>query len=212
MTIPKGVITALVGQNGAGKTTLLHILATVDKPSSGKVLYGKVPLSRFRRRHRGQIGWVGHQPLVYDELTARENLRFFADLYGISNPEQIVQDWLERVDLTSVGDRPCSEYSRGMKQRLSIARALIHDPSLILLDEPLSGLDRDGRRRVLELLRELKHREKTLVIVTHDLQLTQDEVDTVGILHQGKLVEHHVLEAGEILLDAHQQHMPSMRI
>ena len=207
MEIRPGTVTALVGPNGAGKTTLLHVLATIHEPSTGSVSFGKKSFAVFSRKHRNRIGWVGHQSLLYEELTGRENLQLFAELYGVASPNDVVHKWLERVGLLAEADRPSGTYSRGMKQRLSIARALIHRPSILLLDEPFSGLDRAGSAVIVDILMECKRDGRTVVLVTHDLELCHPTVDSVAVLHNGSLVEHHVLGDGESLLDAYQRYI-----
>lgn len=200
-----GTMTALLGGNGAGKTTLLNILATLDTPSNGSIHYDKIAWKNFARKHRTQIGWVSHDSLIYDELTGRENLEFYARMYGISKPEQLTEHWLKRVGLTDAADRRASAYSRGMRQRLTIARALLHEPRLVLLDEPTTGLDQNGIRDVSELFTELRNDGRIVVLITHDHHVLDGRIDRLVILKRGKLTfDDHAQTAAEIL-DAYQQ-------
>lgn len=186
LELEPGSTTILLGANGAGKTTLLNILATLDAPTSGEIHYGEdVDWQNFSRRGRRNIGWVSHDSLVYDDLTGMENLEFYADLYGVGADPCAA--WLDRVGLTDAADQLVRTYSRGMRQRLSIARALLHAPSILLLDEPLTGLDRVGRGEILELLSKLRDQGRFIVMITHDLDLPEDFVDNLAVLNRGKL-------------------------
>lgn len=187
LDLEAGTIYAIAGDNGAGKSTLLNLLATVDEPTSGQLHYGDLPLAQFRRRARHRIGWVSHSSLLYDELTARENLRFFGRMYGIDELEPRVDRWLERVDLDDVAHRSVHTFSSGMKQRLTIARALIQNPQLLLFDEPATGLDQQGNRFVIQLLRRLADQGRIIVVVSHDFDLLEQLADQLVILHRGKV-------------------------
>lgn len=197
-----GTATALVGENGAGKTTLLNILATLDRPSSGTLMYDDLGFDEFARRHRRNIGWVSHDSLLYEDLTGAENLQFYAAMYGAPDPNGLAHGWLERVGLTEFADRRTSAYSRGMRQRLSVARALLHSPDLLLLDEPLTGLDQGGRDRLMALFSEIRDAGAIVVLITHDLHLTSEFVDRVAVLKRGKLTYHGAAD----VLDAFVEH------
>lgn len=198
-----GTVTALIGGNGAGKTTLLNILATLDRPTSGKIRYDDVGFDAFAKSGRRDIGWVSHESLLYADLSGRENLQFYARLYGLDNPPALATEWLENVELADVGDRRVSAYSRGMRQRLSVARALLHDPGILLLDEPLTGLDKPGRERLLDVFAGQRDRGKIIVMITHDLAVTASLVDTVVVLKRGKLTYR---GAESSLIDAYASH------
>ena len=187
LTFTAGSITAVVGANGAGKTTLLNILATLDKPSSGKIHYDSFSWESFAKRGRGLVGWVSHAPLVYPDLTGRENLSFYANMHGIEHDAKALESWLERVALEHAADKLVHTYSRGMVQRLTIARALLNDPRLIILDEPLTGLDRSGRSEITALFKELKERGKILILSTHDLHSLAGLCDELVVLRKGKV-------------------------
>ncbi len=198
LSFEAGTTTAVVGENGAGKTTLMNIVATLDQPTSGTVRYGKMSFPHVARKRRDTIGWVSHEALVYDDLSGFENLQFYGRMYGLDDVDERAKSWLERVGLGDVGDRRVRAYSRGMRQRLSVARALQHDPTLVLLDEPLTGLDQGGRKLLMDLFADLKEAGKILVMITHDLHLTNEQVDRVAVLKNGKLA--HV--GTEAVLDA----------
>lgn len=185
MTLTRGSLTVLLGPNGAGKTTLINILATLDRPTAGSVKFGELGLEEFSKRGRHNIGWVGHDGLIYDDLTGLENLHFFANMYGVD--KAACAKWLHRVGLNDAADQLVKQYSRGMRQRLSIARALLHNPPLLLLDEPLTGLDPAGQKTMLELFGQLKHQGRILVMITHDLDLPAEFVDQVAVLERGRL-------------------------
>jgi heme exporter protein A len=187
LAFPRNTVTALVGENGAGKTTLLNILATLDRPTHGTVRFGDQPFDSFTKTGRSKIGWVSHDALVYEDLTGRENLEFYGRMYGLETPDRLAEKWLERVGLDDVGARRVRAYSRGMRQRLSVARALLHQPPLLLLDEPLTGLDRAGRDLLMKLFASQRDRGCIVVMITHDLHVTRDLVDRVAVLKRGKL-------------------------
>jgi heme exporter protein A len=183
-----GSMCALLGHNGAGKTTLLGILSTLMRPTDGKVRYVRggrdVPMDDELRR---DIGLLAHASLCYGELTATENLAFVAGLYDI-DPAGI-GTVLDRVGLAAgARQRPARTYSRGMLQRLALARALLTRPSLLLLDEPFTGLDRGGALALGEQLGELKAQGAIVVVVTHDLEAIADRTDHVAVLRRGQLV------------------------
>jgi heme exporter protein A len=169
LSIPAGATVALLGPNGAGKTTLLRILATLARPSSGEVAIDGLDLRRDAQDIRRRIGYLGHQPMLYEELTAEENLHFFARMYGVQNRQARVGALLERVGLRLKAKDRVRDLSRGQTQRLALARALLHDPSLLLLDEPDAGLDEQGIALLEEILRERSAAGQTAIFTTHDL-------------------------------------------
>ncbi|MFU8806624.1 MAG: ABC transporter ATP-binding protein [Bradymonadaceae bacterium] len=200
-----GQLTAILGGNGAGKTTMLNILATLDRPSQGEVFYGKRSWKDFARRGRAQIGWVSHDSLLYSELTGRENLLFFARMYGLKAPVELTEKWLENVGMTRAGDQRVDTYSRGMRQRLTVARALLHDPRLILLDEPTTGLDQEGTRQIIDLFSALRDQGRVVILITHDLGMLADRIDRLCILKQGKLTYEGEARSQEEILEAYEQ-------
>lgn len=206
LTLNQGTITALLGGNGAGKSTLLTILATIDKPSSGELTYGSASRDQFRRQSRHRVGWVSHETLIYEELTARENLTFFAQMYGLDHIPRRCDAWLERVGLRQASDQLVRTFSRGMKQRLTIARALLSNPRLLLLDEPATGLDQPGIALLRELLLELRDRGRIIVVVTHNISLARALADRVLILRRGKLVFDRPLDQIEDLASTYSKY------
>ncbi|HEX5556285.1 MAG TPA: ABC transporter ATP-binding protein [Gaiellales bacterium] len=163
LRVGEGEFVLVTGPNGAGKTTLLRVLATVLRPSAGDVSVGGHELPRAAHRARPLVGYVAHGPLTYPGLTARENLELYAALYGV--PDGLVGPALDRVGLDARGGDLVAEFSRGMAQRLALARACLHAPALLLLDEPTAGLDADGR----DLLREvLAEPGRTVIVSTHE--------------------------------------------
>ena len=163
LEVGRGEVVLLVGPNGAGKTTLLRVLATVLRPSEGDVAVENCPLPRQARKVRARIGFLAHEPLVYPELTVTENLELYAALHGVTGDR--VSAVRERVGLGRRGNERAVELSRGLRQRLGIGRALLHDPSLLLLDEPTAALDEDGRSLLREVLAE---EGRTVVVATHE--------------------------------------------
>ena len=181
-----GQLTCLLGQNGAGKTTLLRILASLQKPNSGQILLdGQALPDGFHR----QIGAVMHQTFLYEYLTALENLRFYAQLYQVPAETPQLKEALVRVGLGKVREVPVRTFSRGMKQRLTIARALISDPQLLLFDEPYTGLDLSGCQLLNELLVEEKAKGRIILATTHEFEFVRQVADRFVILNKGRLVD-----------------------
>ena len=188
LTVGKGEFVTLVGANGAGKSTLLKIVATLAKPSAGEVKIGGWPLPQQAQRVRRHIGLVSHQSLLYRELSAEENLKFYARLYGLENRDTLVKDALKRVGLRARGRDPVRTFSRGMTQRLTIARATLHAPDVLLLDEPYTGLDQDAGKLLDELLEREREIGRTILLITHNLLRGFQIADRVAILNRGKIM------------------------
>jgi len=187
MELRGGSMTALLGHNGAGKTTLLGVLSTLVRPSSGNIAYRAAGKDVAGDAVRREIGMLAHASLCYAELSAVENLELFAGLYDIADPK--IDALLDRVGLDKrARTRASRTYSRGMVQRLALARALLPKPSLLLLDEPFTGLDRDGALSLGEQLGEIKQQGTIVVVVTHDLEAIAGRADHVAILRRGSLV------------------------
>ncbi len=168
LSVPEGAFISVFGPNGAGKTTLLRLMATLVRPTEGKMLIQGVDALEHPERVRALIGLVSHSPLLYPELTACENLRLFARLYGVEEPDARIEKLLRDVGLHHRRFDAVSSYSRGMTQRLSIARALVNDPAILLLDEPYSGLDPYAADDLDGILAQ-QRKERTIVMVSHDL-------------------------------------------
>jgi heme ABC exporter ATP-binding subunit CcmA len=182
-----GQIVALLGSNGAGKSTLLSIAATLLDPSSGDVRYGGAPARVAGGELRARIGVLGHDLSIYPELSAAENLRFFARAYGVSDVEAAVAAALRRAGLEQRDD-PCGQFSRGMRQRLALERALLHRPRLVLLDEPFTGLDDAATEALRNRLRELRTDGCIVLLATHDLETIDGLADRAVVLVGGRLV------------------------
>jgi len=187
--IEAGESVSILGANGAGKSTLLRILAGLSRPSTGRFEAHRegvtAPLSR--NALRGEIGYVGHATLVYGELSARENLVFAARLHGTTPDRERIDAILADVGLQDVADRRAGTFSRGMAQRLSIARAVVHDPPVLLLDEPFTGLDESSAERLSTQLSSLREGGRTLILVTHDPRRAVELSERAFILHRGEI-------------------------
>src|SRR3954462_5352878 len=179
-------IVALVGANGAGKSTLLGIASTLLAPSSGRVAYGDC-VSAPGAELRSRIGVLGHDLFIYPELSAAENLAFFAQLYGVRDVDRVVNSALGRAGLDGRDD-PAGRFSRGMRQRLALERALLHEPRLVLLDEPFTGLDDRAVRIVAARLKQLAANGAIVVLATHDLELAEGLITRMAIIRSGKLI------------------------
>jgi heme ABC exporter ATP-binding subunit CcmA len=187
LTCRAGELVALIGPNGAGKSTLLAIAATLLKPSSGQVLYGTQPAAGADAAVRARIGLLAHDLFIYPELSAHENLRFFAELHGVANSRSLVEEALARANLLERRDDPVSSFSRGMRQRLAIERALLHTPRLLLLDEPFTGLDDDAVRATSERLRHVRDAGAIVLVTTHDLEAIEPLADRALIVTAGRV-------------------------
>jgi len=187
LRVHSGETLALFGPNGAGKTTLLRLLGGLLKPGGGSARVGgeKVPGGASVRR---QVGLVSHRTLLYDALTARENVEFFARLYHVASPREAATRALERMKIADRADTPVRALSRGMKQRVSVARATVHDPTVILADEPFTGLDASGARALSTLLGELRESGAAVVLVTHNIEEGLSLATHAAIMHRGRLV------------------------
>ncbi len=182
-----GEVLGLLGPNGAGKSTLLSILATLLTPSAGEVRYGAKTAVEAGPPLRSRLGFLSHDLHLYPELTARENLVFFARLYGLPQVAERVAAALERAGLAARRDDLVSGFSRGMRQRLALERALLHDPRLLLLDEPFTGLDDASVDALVARLTELRGAQRIIVVVTHDLDVAERLLDKVAVLKDGRL-------------------------
>ncbi|MFW6083000.1 MAG: heme ABC exporter ATP-binding protein CcmA [Chloroflexota bacterium] len=187
LSVEQGETAALVGPNGAGKTTLLRVLATLSRPSSGSVMVAGHGLPSEGQAARRRIGFVSHQTLLYDDLTATQNLRFYARMYDLQPAADRIDTLVELVGLRLRQDDLVRTYSRGMKQRLAVARAVLHQPDLLLLDEPFTGLDPEGVETLRYLLGELSVDGCTILLATHRLGRALAMSDRVLVLHQGRV-------------------------
>ncbi len=185
--ISKGECVAILGPNGAGKTTLIKVLATLTKASGGKVRLAGVDITKNAVQTRRQIGVVSHQPFLYDNLTAYENLKFYGKMYDVPDLEGRIFGVIDQVGLTTrIHDR-VRIFSRGMQQRLSIARAILHDPPILLLDEPETGLDQGSTFMLSKLLKKSIEGNRTVLMTTHNLEWCLQLSDRVMVLHRGRI-------------------------
>lgn len=187
LSLSEGDFYTLFGPNGAGKTTLIRILATLARPSGGKVLVDGLDARQGALEARRRIGLVAHQTLLYRDLTAAENLLLYARLYDLPDPAARVREVLAPVALGHRADDPVGTLSRGMQQRVAIARAILHEPAILLLDEPYSGLDQHAAARLTGTLAELTRQGRTVLMTTHDLEQGLQVCSRAGILAGGRL-------------------------
>jgi heme exporter protein A len=183
--VQPGEFVALLGPNGAGKTTFLRILASLSRPSLGDVNIAGYKLPHEAAQVRARLGVVSHLPLLYGDLTAEENLRFYARMYNISNYELRVTEVLEMVGLEGRRRDLVRTFSRGMQQRLAIGRAVLHDPDVVLFDEPYTGLDQDASAMLDDVLKTVAAKGRTVVMTSHDLARAEDLATRFDILSRG---------------------------
>jgi ABC-type multidrug transport system ATPase subunit len=188
VTCRAGAIVGLFGPNGAGKSTLLGVLSTLVGPTTGVVHYGDRPAADWGDRVRSRIGVLGHDLFLYSDLTASENLVFFARLYGVPDPADAAARGLHAARLSDRAHDRVGSFSRGLRQRLALERALVHAPRLVLLDEPFTGLDDASAGLLIDRLRGLRDSGAIVVMATHDFDLAADVVDQPVCLSNGHLV------------------------
>lgn len=200
-TLRPGDRVSLLGHNGAGKSTLLNMVATLARPSEGRITYTDGERTLVQKREiRRRLTYLSHEPMLYPDLTAAENLRFVAGMYGLSLSDDALHELLETVGMAMVGDRLFRNCSRGMQQRLAIARAMLPKPDLLLLDEPFSGLDSEGTQRLTGLF---TRPDLSWLLVTHDLRIGYELANRFWILRRGKLV--HSLSKADVDFETYLQ-------
>ena len=188
LSVETGEFVTLVGPNGAGKTTLLRVLATLTRPTAGSVLIAGLDPARVGAEVRRQIGFLSHRTLLYEDLSAEQNLRFYARMYDVDQASARIQHLLKRVGLVARQHDPVRTFSRGMQQRLAMARAVLHRPRVLLLDEPYTGLDPQAAQALTDLLGELAGEGCTVLLTTHDLERGLAMGHRVVVLSRGRLV------------------------
>lgn len=204
-SVEAGRVVALLGANGSGKSTLLSIAATVMLPTSGDVRYGNATARAAGPALRRAIGLLGHDLFLYPELTAAENLRFFGNLYGLDALERRITEALASAALQDRAGEAVSTYSRGMRQRLAVERALLHDPRLVLLDEPFTGLDDSSSVALLDRLAGLRARGAMVLLTTHELEAIETLADEIYVLSRGRVT---ALAAGrDSLRERYRRHV-----
>jgi heme exporter protein A len=187
LTLQAGDCLALFGPNGAGKTTLLRMLGGLLRPTSGSAAIDGIPLPGDEAV-RGRVGLVSHQTMLYDALTARENVEFAARMYGVDSPRAAASEVLDQLGAASFADVRVQSLSRGMQQRVSVARAIVHRPSVLLADEPFTGLDTAGAAALTGMLSSLRESGATVVIVTHNLDEALALCTSAAIMREGRFV------------------------
>jgi ABC-2 type transport system ATP-binding protein len=190
LSIPQGEIFGFVGPNGAGKTTTLRMMGGVLAPTEGSVVIDGINMAEDPENAKRRIGYIPDRPFLYEKLTGREFLRFTADLYGLEEAffNQKSKELLRQFSLDPWGDDLIESYSHGMRQRLILSAALLHEPKVIIMDEPMVGLDPAGSRMVKNILRNLAKNGTTLFMSTHTLSIAEEVCDRIGILHKGVLI------------------------
>ncbi len=187
LDIERGQSVALLGVNGGGKSTLIRLIAGLTPPTSGTITIGGWSLPREADAIRAQIGLVAHRTLIYDNLSARENLRFFGQLYNLSDLDARIGEGLARVGLAKRADDMTRNFSRGMQQRLAIARALLHDPPVLLLDEPYTGLDVEAAAILDQIVLTARAEGRIILLTTHEIERAARLTDKVVILVKGRI-------------------------
>lgn len=187
LEVKAGEVAALLGANGAGKTTLLRILSGLDAPERGQVWLGNVLLANAGHEIRRYVGLVSHRPLVYENLNGLENLHFFAKMYDLVEPEERIQAVLTAMDLWHRRYDPVRTYSRGMIQRLAIGRAILHDPPVLLLDEPDTGLDQESVAVLTDLIAQLRAGGRAVLVTTHNWDRAKRWADKIFYLVDGAI-------------------------
>lgn len=188
LKVRKGEFLTIFGPNGAGKTTLIKILSTLSKPTAGRVIISNHDIKIEPHNVRKAVGVISHEPYLYEGLSALENIYFFATMYGISNPKERSLEVIIKLGLENRMHDLVRTFSSGMKQRLALARAIVHDPSVLLLDEPFTGLDQHGIKTLWYMLSLIRSQNRTIVMTTHNISEGLDLSDRVLILSRGEIV------------------------
>jgi heme exporter protein A len=186
--LKEGDSLALFGPNGAGKSTLIQVLCSLMQPTAGRVRIAGYDTRRDRQALHQIIGLIGHQTFLYPQLTAYENLKFYGAMYGVCQINDRISEILEIVDLSDYRNDTVENFSRGMQQRLSIGRAIVHDPRIMFLDEPFTGLDPQGREDFIKLIMQFRDQGKTIIMASHHLHLGLELCSRAAILKKGKIL------------------------
>jgi heme exporter protein A len=202
LEVEEGRVTALLGPNGAGKTTLMWLFSTLSRPTAGTMHFGDLPPDRAKEA-RGRIGLLSHASLTYGDLSALENVVFFGKLYGIEDTTERARALLVDFGLEEAMHRQAKTFSRGMLQRLGLARALIGEPKMVLLDEPFTGLDRASTRTVIDRIHVLRNAGAIVLMISHDMETTAELADEIAVLVCGQLAHHH---RGKLTADEVREH------
>lgn len=189
LSIKKGETVAIIGPNGAGKSTLLKVLATLIKPTSGVIKINGMDLKKNHLEIKRILGYLPHSSLLYDHYSPLENIVFFGKIYGVNNVEERANELVKEVGLSFFLNEPVKNFSRGMIQRIAIARAIVHDPAILLLDEPHTGLDQGAISILNNVILSMKAKGTTTLMVTHDFKQAAEICDRIIILKNGKIVD-----------------------
>jgi heme exporter protein A len=189
LSIKKGETVAILGPNGAGKSTLLKVIATLIKPTSGSILVNNLDLKKNHIEIKKIMGYLPHSSLLYDHYTPLENIVFFGNIYGVKNVEQRANALVKDVGLSFFLNEPVKNFSRGMIQRIAIARAIVHEPEILLLDEPHTGLDQGAITILNNVILSMKAKGTTTLMVTHDFKQAAEICDRIIIVKNGKIVD-----------------------
>jgi heme exporter protein A len=195
LSIKKGETVAILGPNGAGKSTLLKVLATLIKPTSGLVKINGLDLKKDHIEIKKTLGYLPHSSLLYDHYSPLENLVFFGNIYGVKNVEEKAIQLVKEVGLSFFLNEPVKNFSRGMIQRIAIARAIVHDPEVLLLDEPHTGLDQGAITILNNVILSMKDKGATTLMVTHDFKQAAEICDRIIIVKNGKIVDDFKMES-----------------
>ena len=189
LEVPPGQVFGFLGPNGAGKTTTIKVLSGLLPPTEGHVLVGGYDVVKEPLKAKAETGFIPDTPFLFERLTGSEFLRFSGRLYGMANREvmQAAEDKLRFFDLTQWGNHLIENYSHGMKKRLAMAAALMHNPSVLIIDEPMVGLDPKGARKVRNLFKDLARKGMTIFLTTHELSTAEAVCERIGIIHHGKI-------------------------
>jgi len=197
LTISQGSYVAVMGPNGAGKTTMLKIIAGLSAPTSGSVRIAGIEMRKAGPGLRRLVGFVSHESMLYHDLSARENLIFNAKLFGVSDPEAVVATWAERLNLVKHLRKPVRALSRGTRQRVAVARALLHDPHVLIMDEPYTGLDEVAAAQLADLLAGLHTPDRTLVVTVHEVFRALTGPERLVAMASGKIAMDRPIEGDE---------------
>jgi ABC-2 type transport system ATP-binding protein len=190
LSVSKGEIFGFIGPNGAGKTTTLKIMSGILAPTEGSVMIDGIDMARQPEKAKQRMGYIPDRPFLYEKLTGMEFLRFTADLFGVEDGlfKGKSESLLKKFSIYDWRDELIESYSHGMKQRLIISAALLHEPKVLIIDEPMVGLDPAGIRMMKKLFRDLAEKGTTLFMSTHTLSVAEDVCDRIGVIHKGKLI------------------------
>lgn len=198
LKITKGETVGILGSNGAGKSTLLKVIATLLKPTSGEVVIDGYDLKKEPLKIKAKLGYLPHASLLYDHFTPYENLKFFSKIYNLENSDERIHKLINDVGLKLFTHEPVRSFSRGMVQRIAIARSIIHDPEIILLDEPHTGLDQQAIGILNNVVNKMKERDVTTLMVTHDFPQAAKVCDRIIIVKNGRIADDFYLDGHDI--------------